>query len=210
MKTILLHACAFLALAVPASAVIFGVDAFDYPDGPIAGQSGGVSWDRTTAQFFSPSGGPSNWEDVTDAPTVLLGRLVTNNSAAQREYNGSPEADGAVNETSFSNVVYCRATFTTGPTLPDFFGLSSFDFGSERVFWGERFAQANFGVQTTADGNVASGVAVLPNTAYKLMAKRDFANDVLALWVNSDLTTVHVGGAAEFNRYFVRIRVVRP
>ena len=50
MKTILLRACSLLALTASASAVIFGVDAFDYPDGALAGQTGGVSWDRSNAE----------------------------------------------------------------------------------------------------------------------------------------------------------------
>src|SRR5262249_45145466 len=79
----ILYGCALRLFAASASAVIMGVDAFDYPDGAIAGQTGGVSWDRNNAQFFSPTGVPSNWDNVAGAPTVLLGRLVTNNSSAK-------------------------------------------------------------------------------------------------------------------------------
>ena len=98
MKTILLRVCAWLVLAASASAVIFGTDAFDYPDGPIAGQTGGVFWDRPNAAFFTPTGIPSNWDNISGAPAVLLGRLVTNDSPAKREYSGASEADGAVSE----------------------------------------------------------------------------------------------------------------
>ena len=125
MKTILLRACSLLALTASASAVIVGTDVFDYPDGPLAGQTGGVSWDRNNAQFFSPTGVPSNWDNVSGAPTVLLGRLVTNNSSAKREYNGQNEANGAVNDGTFAKAVYYRVTVTTGPVLPDFMVVSS-------------------------------------------------------------------------------------
>ena len=110
-----------LALTTSASAVIFGVDAFDYPDGALAGQTGGSFWDRPNAAFFSPTGVPSNWDDVSGAPAVFLGRLVTNSSSAKREYNGANEANGAFNDGTFAKAVYYRATVTTGATLPDFF-----------------------------------------------------------------------------------------
>jgi len=197
MKTLLLLACGLLALASSASAVIFGVDAFDYPDGPVAGQTGGVSWDRTNAQFFSPSGGPSNWDDVSNAPTVLLGRLVTNNSSAKREYKGSPEADGAVNDGTFAKAVYYRTTVTTGPTLPDFFGMSSYDFGTERIFFGKRFGAPNFALINSITGAFNdSSIPVQPNTTYVLVTRVDYAADTIRLYVNPDLTAAEPASAS--------------
>lgn len=201
MKTFLLHACAFLALVSSATAVIFGVDAFDYPDGPVAGKTGGVSWDRTNAQFFSPSGGPSNWDNVVNAPQVFLGRLVTNNSSAKREYKGSPEGDGAFNNGSHAKAVYYRTTVTTGTVLPDFFGMSSYDFGAERIFFGKGFGAANFGI-AIAPGILGGGtfadsaIPVQPNTTYVLVARVDYDANTLRLYVNPDLTAAEPATAS--------------
>ena len=199
MKTILLRACSLLALTASASAVIFGVDAFDYADGPLAGQTGGVSWDRPNAPFFTPTGVPSNWDNISGAPAVLLGRLVTNSSSAKREYNGASETTGAVNDANFSKVVYYRATVTTGPALPDFFGVSSYDFGIERIFFGKRFGAANFGLVNSVTGAFNDSlIAIAPNTTYTLVARIDYTNgiDTIRLYVNPDLTVAEPAAAS--------------
>jgi len=87
MKTVLLHACAFLALSLPATAEIIGVEQFDYSDGAIADQNGGTFWDFVN--FATPTapvhdGTPSLWQNIVGTPAVTSGRLVTNGNSALR------------------------------------------------------------------------------------------------------------------------------
>src|SRR6185503_1463853 len=107
-----------------AHGVIIGLEPFAYADGLVAGKSGGAFWDW---QNFSPSNHtsvPSDWNSIGGAPAVISGRLVTDNSAARREYNGANENFGAVNDFNVFKQVYYKLTVTTGATLPDFFGVS--------------------------------------------------------------------------------------
>jgi CSLREA domain-containing protein len=197
MKTLLLHACAIFTFSVSAFAAIIGEEQFDYPDGPISGQSGGISWDRTNAQSFPASGGPSNWDNVSNAPTVVLGRLVTNNSTAKREYKGSPEGDGAFNDNTFAKAVYYRVTVTTGPVVPDFMVVSSYDFGAERIFFGKRYGAANFGIgNAVANTFDDSSIPVQPNKTYVLVARVDYQANTLRLYINPDFSAAEPATAA--------------
>lgn len=203
MKTLLLHACALLALAASASAEIIGVEQFDYPDGIIAGHSGGTFWDYKN---FAPTGHDataSDWDNFTGAPVVTNGRLVTDNSSAKREYNGpgegfppSDEADGAVNDpasvpSSVAKTVYYRVTFTTGATLPSFISVSSSDFGTDIVSFGVSMDQPNdnkFSFRIHPLSFIFnSGTLAAPNTNYTLVTKLDYANNVASLYLNPDL-----------------------
>lgn len=142
MKTILLRALAFfVVLATTASAEIIGVESFDYSDGAVTGSSGGTFWDYKNFTPTRHTGTRSTWDHVTNAPAVASSRLVTNNSSAKREYNGTLESDGAVNDpatapSSVAKSVYYRVTFTTGATLPSFISISSLDFGTEIASFG--------------------------------------------------------------------------
>jgi len=89
MKTHLLHACALFTLtALSAQAEIIGVETFDYADGVINDKSGGTFWNWRNQINPGVPGAPgrtlgtSDW----DVPTVASGRLITQDSSAQREY----------------------------------------------------------------------------------------------------------------------------
>lgn len=132
-----------LCSASIASAVVIGIETFDI-DGPLDGQSGGTGFDYDTANDFDPftggsTGTPSDWEGSSVASTVSGGVLSTFNSNGIREYNGpgegvppSDEGDGAVRGTG---VVFFRVDITRHADAA-WSGLSSFDFGNERVFFG--------------------------------------------------------------------------
>lgn len=199
MKTLLLLALSLL----PATAEIIGVEQFDYPDGPIATKDGGTFWDYKNFTPTGHTGFVSNWDNVTGAPSVASGRLVTNNSGAKREYHGTPESDGAVNDpasapSSVSKKVYYRVDVTTGATVPDSFGLSSYDFGTEKLFFGKRSGQPKFGIGEVGVSGTDSTTTpdILPDTTYTLVARIDYAANIVSLHVNPDLNAAEPSPAA--------------
>jgi hypothetical protein len=194
MNKTVLRLCIFFALAASASAEIIGVEQFDYPNGAIAGQSGGTFWDYKDISPAGHTGTASSWQNVGSAPATSGAKLITSNSSARRTYDGASESDGAVNDpasapSSVAHTVYYRVTVTTGATLPDFFGLSSYDFTNERIFFGKTFGSSTFSL--TGGTHVGSNnVPVAANTTYTLVTKIDFVNDVIALYVNPDLNAL--------------------
>ncbi|MCU0796154.1 MAG: hypothetical protein MUF31_09485 [Akkermansiaceae bacterium] len=178
--------------ALPSTLPIIGVESFDYPDGPIDTKSGGTFWDYKNIAPTAHTGTASAWENVTAAPAIASGRLVTHNSSAKRTYNGASQADGAVNDpasvpSSAAKSVYYRVTVTTGATVPTEFGLSSYDFGTEKIFFGKRAASSLFVVEETGVGQSGAATTVLPNTTYTLVARVDYAANIVRLYLNPDL-----------------------
>lgn len=196
--TAALIGCA-LFFAQPASAEIIGTEQFDYPDGPIAGQNGGIYWDYENIAPAGHTSSPSNWDNITSAPAISAGRLVTSNSSAKREYNGPNvvgETNGAVNAINDAKKVFYRVTVTTGATLPTSFGLSSYDFGAERIFFGKRSGATQFGVEEVGGGSTNGSFTISANTTYTLVAMLDFAGDVIRLYVNPDLNGPEPGAGS--------------
>ncbi|MBC7980589.1 MAG: hypothetical protein H7Y36_08520, partial [Armatimonadetes bacterium] len=220
MNASLLRALAFLALAASASAEIIGIEQFDYPDGTIATKSGGTFWDyKNFTPTVGHTGTASDWDDVSGAPVVTNGRLVTDNSSAKREYNGpgegfppSDEADGAVNDpasvpSSVAKSVYYRVTLTTGATVPVSFGLSSYDFGSEKLFFGRRNDQPKFGIAELGVSGTDSTTTpdILTNTTYTLVARIDYTNspsgNIVSLHIDPDLNAPEPAAPAASRAY---------
>lgn len=184
--------------AVPAFAAVIGTEPFDYPDGGIAGQAGGTGWDylRTAEPDAAPQA-PSDWNDVTATPQVVDGRLETSASSAKREFGGLTEgADAGSNEREGAfrgeGTVYFAVDYSVDALLPEganqWGGFSSYDFGTERIFFGvpgQSTAQRFFGI-TGAAGLSLSTVPVEAGVAYRLIGAVDFANAQVKLWVNPD------------------------
>jgi hypothetical protein len=187
---------ALLACACPAPATIIGVEPFVYADGPIAGQSGGTFWDWQNIVPANHTGTNSDWNNVSGTPAVASGRLVTDNNSARREYNGANEFNGAVNEDNIHKQVYYRVTLSTGATLPSFAGMSSYEFGVERVFFGKRFGEPNFGIEVPGGLATNSTTPVATNTTYTLVARLDFDDNLVRLYVNPDLSQEEPSTAA--------------
>lgn len=196
MKTRRLAALALFTFAATAPAEIIGVEQFDYPDGAIATKTGGTFWDYKNFPTTGHTGPASNWDNVSGAPAVTSGRLVTNNTSAKREYNGTLESDGAVNDpasapSSVAKTVYYRVTFTTGATLPSFISVSSSDFGTDIVSFGVSLLVPNdnkFSFRIHPQGFTTSSTTLaVPNTTYTIVTKLDFQNDVASLYLNPDL-----------------------
>src|SRR5687768_5382605 len=80
-----------LLLAAPLHAIEIGEEDFGYPDNSaIAGKTGGTGFNRDLFHQ-EVTAFPSDWDNVFGAPTVVTGKLVTSNSGAKREYNGTIE-----------------------------------------------------------------------------------------------------------------------
>ena len=184
----LLAAAALLINA--AAAEIIGVEQFDYPDGAIAGQNGGTFWNYKNTVPTGYSGAASTWDALIATPQVTAGRLVTSgNAAAKREYRGNTETEGAVNDVNVAKKVFYRVDVTTGPSVTpaDYFGISSMDFGTEKLYFGKRGGSTTWGAEEVGVGGSNGGVTILPNTTYTLVVQVDFVNDFIRLFVNPDL-----------------------
>ncbi len=169
---------------------IIGVDSFDYPDGIIAGQAGGTFWDCKNTSPTGHTGVKSTWDDISlgGSATISGGRLVTHNHGwAKREYNGASETEGAVNDTNVAKAVYARVTVTTGATLPNYFGLASYDFGAERMFVGKRIGSSTFGYQIEGGTNANGSVTVPASATFTLVFRLDFVADTISLYLDPDL-----------------------
>ena len=181
---------------------VIGLEQFDYEDGSIAGKSEGTFWNYKNTSPAGQIGFSSTWEPVAGTPVVSSGQLVTDNSAARRKYyGGALEADGAINPIgttplSVAKSVYYRVSVTTGQTLPDYFGVSSFDFGAERLFFGKRFGSPNFGLEISGDTAANTPFVIGTSTRTTLVAKLDFASHCISLFVNPDFAAAEPAPAA--------------
>jgi hypothetical protein len=188
-------AAGVMVSALTAGAAPVGSDNFTYPDGSIAGRTGGTGWaaERTDEPGAPPSA-PSDWDVPFGNANVVAGQLVTLDSGAKREYNGagegvtepSNEREGAFR--GAGSVFY--AVDMTRQAGADWSGASSFDFEAERIFFGVpsgQGANAFFGIEESGVGRDMSTVPVVNGQTYRLVAQIDFDNDKLNLWVDPTL-----------------------
>lgn len=189
-----------LCLSLPLQATQFGAEQFSYPDGNIAGRNGGsgFNYDNFDQAVTTTA---SDWDAVFGAPVITGGKLLTNNSGAKREYNGDIEGvggggnDGQDNHERSGAVrgtgrVFYRVDLTRGGG--GWSGISSYDFGTERVFFGVP------SVANPATGNLEYGCEISDNgtryfsgipadgTTRTIVAVLDFDRDFIGLWVNPD------------------------
>ncbi|MCP5534314.1 MAG: PQQ-dependent sugar dehydrogenase [Akkermansiaceae bacterium] len=187
-------------------AVVIGSDGMDYPDGPVAGQSGG-GFDH---DFFDgeSTGSPSDWSNVTAAPVIVNGRLETNDSSAKREYNGPLEGEGNPGDDGNNDHERSGALRATGKVFYRFrmtrsgnaswSGASSYQFGNERVFFGVPSGFHNgrreFGCEFGgAAGTYFSGIPA-DTEAHLIIAVLDFDDAFIGLWVDPDAGDFYQGG----------------
>ncbi|MGC3990188.1 MAG: PEP-CTERM sorting domain-containing protein [Chthoniobacteraceae bacterium] len=161
-----------MALASQATlqAAVIAYDGFNYANGSISGQSGGIGW--------SQSGGVSSWSQNA---TVSSGTLTTNGTSAipvsaSRTFGGN-EAASAL---SITGTYFFRITLTFGATVPynvDF-TLSSFD-GS---------TQKQFGVTNNLFfySSTYQSYGSLANSTHTLVGVIDYANGWSGLFVDPD------------------------
>ncbi len=189
----------FLPLAA-SHAVVIGIDNFDYANGSIVGQSGGTGWNyERTNEAGAPAQTASNWNNVFGTSQIVSSALVTDNSGVLREYGGATEGvGGSSNEREGAfradGAMFFSTTITVGAMLPEgqnqWGGVSSYDFGAERIFFGmpgQTGATRYFGIAAPGFGSdVFSSIPVQAGVTYTIVGMLDFDNDLLALWVNPD------------------------
>lgn len=189
-----------LSLGHSAHAEIIGLESFDYPDGPVAGQNSGVGWLFENLSPVTLHGPPADWDATAGAPVVSSGQLRTlSGQTARREYNGpgeglpdtTDEGRGAINGSRAAKVVYYRVHMTRADGALES-SITSLDFGFPRVRFGVlQSAQGlRFGViapDQGATGASFSSKAVAVGQDYTLVTKIDFANRVAALYLDPDL-----------------------
>jgi hypothetical protein len=202
MNRIVLHFGLSILLCGALQAEIIGIDDFNYNNGDIAGQAGGQYWDwDNTTQIHT--GTVSNWNNVFGSAVVQNNALLVNSGGALREYNGPTEGSaegtderlGAFRE---AGVVYYGVTVTQ-LTENSWCGFSSFDFGSERIFFGQPSqgsAPRYFGIQISGGGATSfSSIAVVVGQTYRLVSALDFDGDQLRMWIDPDMNDYDNGTA---------------
>ena len=189
----------------PGDLTTTGRDSFDtYPDGPLAGRTGGFGFDFDSQTVNGPFVGHTTrvapWEDQGGEPSVILaGQLVTENGGALRKFHGvdvffGGEAAGRVNaDLSNLNVVYLRADMTRGDDATTS-GISTFDRGLERIYAGvlsevnPESGNREFSFGGAGIPNVYTGIQPVAGQKYTLVLKVDYAAELISFFVNPVLT----------------------
>lgn len=190
---------ATLGLSSMASqATLIATDNFDYADGSVAGLSGGSGWNyERTDEPGAPAQSASDWDNAFGDVQIVSSALVTNGNGAVREFGGATEGVGATNEAEGAfraeGALFFSTTMMVDAMLPDgenqWAGVSSYDFGTERLFFGmpgQNTETRFFGI--AADGDVLGTIPVIAGTTYTIVGMLDFDNDLVGLWVNPDGT----------------------
>ncbi|MEN6306310.1 MAG: CotH kinase family protein [Anaerohalosphaeraceae bacterium] len=198
MNRILFYLSLIILLGVAVNAEILGIDEFDYDNGPVAGGAGGEYWDwNNTAGIHT--GTVSNWNTVFGTPLIQNKALFIDASGALREYNGPTEGsaegtDERLGAFRGSGTVYYAVTMTE-LTENSWCGFSSYDFGTERIFFGRPGGSQYFGVEISGGGSVLSTIPVVVGQTYRLVSALDFDGDQIRLWVDPDVNDYDQGAA---------------
>ena len=202
-----------LVFSLSLHAVEFGTEDFTYADDSgIAGQTGGTgfNYDNFDGAVTSTT---ADWDNVFGAPTVVSGKLVTSNGGAKREYNGDVEgAGGPANDGQDTHErsgavrgqgrVFYRFDMTR-VSGGEWSGASSYDIGTERVFFGvpntpnPASGNLEYGCEITAAGiRYFSGIPAGSATR-TIVTVLDFDHDFVGLWVDPDANDFYeeTGGA---------------
>lgn len=190
MKPILVLCASSLVLSHLSQAAVIGFENFSYADGTINGAAGGTGWNT--------AGGTSDWGGT---PQVVSGGLVTDGpvalpygshpvaspaySSAYREYGG----DEAASAIQGVGQVCFKFSMTTpyDSVIPSYMGLSSFDFGTETVFFGlvdNGFGSSRWGIQEIGGAQTLSFTPPLSGATITLVGIVDYDHNVLSLFIN--------------------------
>jgi glucose/arabinose dehydrogenase len=191
-----------LLLAAPVHAIEIGGEDFAYADdSAIAGQSGGSGFNCDLFHQAVTSF-PSNWNALFGTPTVASGKLVTANSRAKREYNGTVEGAGNATNDGQDNHERSGAVRGQGRVFFRFdmtrasgggwSGASSYDFGTERVFFGIPSAvnpasgNLEYGCEITSSATRYFSGVPASSTPRTIVTVLDFDRNFIGLWVDPD------------------------
>ncbi|MBN1123370.1 MAG: PEP-CTERM sorting domain-containing protein [Sedimentisphaerales bacterium] len=189
-----------MLIAGSTSAELIGSDSFDYADGAIVNQydvddglglTGGQGWDWDNLSQIH-TGTVSDWDNAWGTAYIENQSLITDNGGALRQYNGpsemwyeDPETDERIGAFRGEGSIYYGVTMTP-LTDGGWFGMSGYDFPTERVFLGMPWQSGVFGVEESGVGNALSDIAVVFGQSYRLVSVIDFDGDQLRLWIDPD------------------------
>lgn len=180
-------------------AALIATENFNYANGSIVDLSGGTGWTyEGTDEPGAPVQTPSDWDNAFGSHQVTSSALVTNNGGVKREFGGATEGTGTSNEREgafrAAGTMFFSVSMNVTAMLPagqnQWAGVSSFDFGEERIFFGlpgQSSGTRFFGI--AAPGFGADSLSTIPinsGVSYTLVGMVDFENDLLGLWVNPD------------------------
>ncbi len=196
MKPKVLWPAILIAGASPLSAQLIGNESFTYADGPIADASGGSGFNYDNFDDEVTATG-SDWDALFGAPSVVGNALTTSNGGAKREYNGPLEGGGtgandAQDDHERSGAVrgtgrvFYRFTITRGEGVT-WSGASSYDFGTERVFFGvPGGAGPSGGLEFGLSGDGADYFTGIPadTATHVIVTVLDFDRDFIGMWLD--------------------------
>jgi hypothetical protein len=196
MKSKFILSAVLAAATGPLAAQLIGTESFTYADGAIANQTGGTGFNYDNFDKAVTTSA-SDWDSVFGTPTVAGNALTTNNSGAKREYNGPIEgAGGGANDGQDDHErsgavrgatrVFYRFTFTRGAGVT-WTGASSYDFGTERVFFGVPGANGPTGVlHFGLSGNGQNYFTSTPadTNTHTIVTVLDFDRDFIGMWLD--------------------------
>jgi glucose/arabinose dehydrogenase len=183
------------------SGQVLGAEPFTYANGSLAGKTGGSGFNRNSFTG-TVTGTVSDWDTVfgSAASSLQGGKLVTSNSGFRREYNGPSEGEGTASDDTNDNHERSGAIRATGRLFYRFTlnraagnstwcGVSSYEFGSERLFFGipgNGAATDTIGIEEfgTNSGVSLGSVSLADGIAHTLVAVIDFDHQRLGLFVN--------------------------
>jgi Bacterial TSP3 repeat len=197
MKNTLLPIFLSGAAVAPLHAQLVGTETFTYADGNIANLNGGTGFDFNNITDVH-TGTLSDWDVTGGTPTVTGNALVTNNGGAKREYNGPTEGAGGGDGDDTERAgalrgngrVFYRFTMTRGAGT-SWAGASSYDFGTERTFFGTPggngvSGQVEFGC--SGNGNTYRTGVPADNATHTYIGMLDFDHNKIAIWVDPSPT----------------------
>lgn len=188
MKRIAVLLSLFLVASVYGD--IVGSDSFDYPDGALAGRTGGYGWDWKGVG--NPQGtSPTPWINMASGTNVVDGTLVLTETgsgwiAARREFGSDTWGTGAFQNTG---IVYFAATLTIGEAQ-GWLGISAQDGGSERIKFGMPWQSGGLGFLGINNENngvyVVSNVSAEINRPYRIVGVLDYNHNAARMWIDPD------------------------
>ena len=191
---------ASLGLVGSSSAVIVGVEDFSYADGSIDGRTGGsgFNYDNFDGEVTSTT---SDWDITGGAPTVVSGALVTDNASAKREYNGDIEGTSAATDgqdnhersgAARGNGIVFYSVELTRSASATWSGISSYDFGTEKIFFGVTTGGSGtdtIGISESGVGETSGSLILADGQSYTLVAVVDFNHDLVGMFIDPDGTS---------------------
>lgn len=196
-RKVFLPATIAAVVAGPAGAQLVGIESFTYSDAPIADLSGGIGFDYDNFDGIATAT-MSDWDSIFGVPSIVGNALTTSDSGAKREYNGPIEGAGdGTNDGQDDHErngalrgegrVFYRFQITRGVGT-SWSGASSYDFGTERTFFGVPGANGpttgglEFGC--SGDGNNYYTGIPADNDTHTIVTVLDFDNDYIGMWVD--------------------------